>query len=275
MAVALVVAFAVVGWLVSRRPAPEVVTVEVPAPPPKVVTGHLRVDTAPAGAAVMVDDDRVGVTPFDGQVPVGEHDLTVSLTGYQTVTEHVTVAEGTEVARTVQLEVAPATLRLASDPTGARVSLDGAGVGETPVELSEVAPGTHQIVVEAKGYYPYESRIDLAPGQQVDLHPLLKKDRRVMFRGVLMDPEERDAILTREKREITSLVKEGTTHFAKGQYDLCIAKMEEVLRLDANNPDAKRYKKMAEDKKAEIRKSWGEAIEGQDAILKSKKRPAE
>jgi hypothetical protein len=271
VAVAAVVAVAVVGWLVVRRPAPEVVTVEVP----EVVKGHLHVVTDPGGAEVMVDGSRVGATPFDGDLPVGDHELTVSLSGYRTVKEHVTLAEDAPVARTVQLEVAPATLRLASDPSGARVSLDGSHVGETPVKLAEVAPGTHQIVIDAKGYYPYDSRIDLAPGQQLDLHPLLKQDKRVRFRGVLMEPAERDAILAREKREIATLVQQGKTHFQKGQYDLCIAKMEEVLRLDSGNNDAKRYKKMAEDKKEEIRKSWGEAIEQRETILKSKKRPVE
>jgi hypothetical protein len=185
------------------------------------------------------------------------------------------VEEGAEVARTVRLEVAPATLRLASEPAGARVSLDGERVGETPVALAEVAPGTHQIVIEAKGYYSYETRVELGPGQELALHPLLKQDRRVSFRGVLMDPEERDAILVREKREIATLVNEGVKHFDKGQYELCIAKMEEVQRLDAGNPDAQRYKKMAQDKKEEIRRTWGEAIQERETILKSKKRSPE
>ncbi|MGD2064492.1 MAG: PEGA domain-containing protein [Nitrospirota bacterium] len=275
VAVAAVVAVAVVGWLVTHRPEPEVVTVEVPVAPPPVVEGYLRVVSEPAGAEVLVDGNRIGATPFDGAVPVGEHEVTVKLAGHVPVTETVTLEEGAEVVRTVSLEVAPATLRLASEPAGARTTLDGEQVGETPVELSEIAPGTHQIVIEAKGYYPYETRVDLGPGQELALHPLLKKDRRVRFRGVLMDPEQRDAILAREKREITTLVKQGVTHFDKGQYDLCIAKMEEVLRIDGDNKEARRYKKMAEDKKEEIRRSWGEAIQERDAVLKTKKRTVE
>ena len=176
------------------------------------------------------------------------------------------------MARTFQLEVAPAVLQLTTEPAGARVTLDGKRVGETPVNLPEVAPGTHQILIEAKGYYPYDSNIELGAGQELSLHPILKKDTRVMFRGVFMEPAERDAILTREKREITTIFKQGVTHYNKGQYDLCIAKMEEVLRLDAGHKEAKRYKKMAEDKKAEIMKSWGEAIEERGTTLKSKKR---
>jgi hypothetical protein len=249
--------------------------VEVPAVPPPVMEGYLRIVSEPVGAEVMVDGHRIGATPFDGAVPVGEHEVTVRLTGYRPVTEAVRVEEGLEVARTVRLEVAPATLRLASEPAGARVSLDGERVGETPVALAEVAPGTHQIVIEAKGYYPYETRVELGPGQELALHPLLKQDRRVSFRGVLMDPEERDAILVREKREIATLVNEGVKHFDKGQYELCIAKMEEVQRLDAGNPDAQRYKKMAQDKKEEIRRTWGEAIQERETILKSKKRSPE
>jgi len=264
---------AAAAWFFTRPPAPE------PGPPvevaPVVAEGNLRVVTEPPGAEVAVDGRSLGVTPFDGQVEVGTYRLTVTRNGFLPMEEEVTVVEGGELARTFQLEVAPATLRLATEPPGARVTLDGAPVGETPVDLTDVAPGTHQVVIEAKGYFPYETNIELVGGQELALHPSLKEDTRVLFRGVLMEPAERDAILGREKREIATIVKQGVTHFDKGQYDLCIAKMEEVLRLDAGNKDAKRYKKMAEDKKDEILKSWGEAIQERDTTLKKKKRPVE
>jgi len=264
---------AAAAWFFTRPPVPE------PGPPvavaPVVAEGYLRVVTEPPGAAVSVDGRSLGVTPFDGQVEVGTYRLTVTRNGFLPVEEEVTVVEGGELARTFQLAVAPATLHLATEPSGARVTLDGARVGETPLELADVAPGTHQIVIEAKGFFPYETNIELVAGQDLALHPILKKDTRVLFRGVFMEPEERDAILTREKREIATIVQQGVTHFDKGQYDLCIAKMEEVLRLDAGNKEAKRYKKMAEDKKDEILKSWGEAIQERDTTLKKKKRPVE
>jgi len=263
---------AAAAWFFTRPPASEVGT----APPVAVAAeGYLRVVTEPPGAEVAVNGRSLGVTPFDGRVEVGSYRLTVTRNGFLPVEEEVTVVEGGELARTFRLEVAPATLRLATDPAGARVTMDGTQVGETPVELTGVAPGTHQIVIEAKGFFPYETNIELVAGQELALHPILKEDTRVLFRGVFMEPDERDAILARERREIATIVKQGVTHFDKGQYDLCIAKMEEVLRLDAGNKDAKRYKQMAEDKKDEILKSWGEAIQERDTTLKKKKRPVE
>jgi len=266
---------AAAAWFFTRPPATEMGTGPPVAVGPVVREGYLRVVTEPPGAEVGVDGRGLGVTPFDGPIEVGTYRLTVTRNGFLRVEEEVTVAEGGELARTFQLEVAPATLRLATEPAGARVTLDGKRVGETPVELQDVAPGTHQIVIEAKGFFPYETNIELVAGQELALHPILKEDTRVLFRGVFMEPEERDAILVREKREIATIVKQAVTHFDKGQYDLCIAKTEEVLRLDAGNRDAKRYKKMAEDKKNEILKSWGEAIQERDTTLKTKKRPVE
>jgi len=255
-------------WWVAR-PAPQVVA---PPPPPAPVVGQVVVETTPAGATVEVDGAVRGTTPVTLSLKPGEYRLAVRLAGYRPVEEAVAVAAEAEVQRSYTLEVAPATLAIASEPAGAAVTLDGAAVGETPVSLESVAAGSHRIVLTHKGYYPYESAIDLAAGQELSLHPLLREDQRVRFRGVLMEPEARDTILARERKEVEAIYQRGVTSFDKGQYDLCIARMEDVLRRDPKHRGAKQYKAKAVAKKAAIRKSWGEAIEERAPVIKSKRR---
>jgi len=263
VAVVAVLAAAAVWWLM--RPAPQVA-----APPPAV--GQVAVETVPAGATVEVDGAVRGTTPVTVALKPGEHRLAVRLTGYRPVEEAVVVAAEQEVGRSYTLEVAAASVAIASEPAGAAVTFDGKAAGETPVSLKSVAPGSHRIVVARDGYYPYESAIDLAAGQDLSLHPVLKEDRRVRFRGVLMDPEAREAILAREHKEVESIYQGGVASYNKGQYDLCIARMEDVLRRDPAHKGAKRYKALAAAKKEEIRKSWGKAIEEQAPVIKSKRR---
>jgi len=231
------------------------------------------VETTPPGATVEVDGAVRGTTPVTLSLKPGEYRLTVRLAGYRSAEESVTVAAEAAVERSYTLKVAPAALAIVSEPAGAAVTLDGKPVGETPVALASVAPGSHQIRLTYKGYYPYESAIDLVAGQSLDLHPLLRQDRRVRFRGVLMEPEARDTILARERKEVEAIYRRGVASFDKGQYDLCIARMEDVLRRDPSHEGAKRYKAKAEAQKAAIRKSWGEAIEQQAPVIKSKRRP--
>ncbi|MFP4475995.1 MAG: SUMF1/EgtB/PvdO family nonheme iron enzyme [Desulfatibacillaceae bacterium] len=59
----------------------------------------------------------------------------------------------------------PATLTVASPVSGARVSLDGEALGETPMEGREVKPGEHLLSVRREGYETHEQALVLAPGQ--------------------------------------------------------------------------------------------------------------
>ena len=69
--------------------------------------------------------------------------------------------------------VAPTTgsLRIESQPTGARVSFDGQLVGETPLVLPDVAPGQHQVSLDldAKRYTVWSGSVVVAAGDQEKL----------------------------------------------------------------------------------------------------------
>ena len=59
----------------------------------EVVTGTLLVETDESGALVELDGQPVGFTPLLVRAPVGEHDLRVSLAGYDTVLRRISVTE--------------------------------------------------------------------------------------------------------------------------------------------------------------------------------------
>ena len=59
---------------------------------------------------------------------------------------------------------ASGTLRVVSDPPGARVLLDGRARGSAPLELSELAFGRYEVRVEQQGYEPQRRRVELDAG---------------------------------------------------------------------------------------------------------------
>jgi len=72
----------------------------VPATP----VATLRVDSEPSGAVVLVDGQRVGVTPLlTSQVALGEHALHVEVENGASWDERVTLTEGTELRLRVEL----------------------------------------------------------------------------------------------------------------------------------------------------------------------------
>src|SRR5437867_10843218 len=60
-------------------------------------------------------------------------------------------------------------LLVASIPSEARVTVDGRLVGKTPIARIAIEPGTHPVVVEAKGKEAYVGEVRVAAGAEVNL----------------------------------------------------------------------------------------------------------
>jgi PEGA domain/DnaJ domain len=71
-------------------------------------------------------------------------------------------------------------LRLASRPMGARVSFDGQVVGETPMVVTNVTPGEHQIELDldAKGFQPWSSAVVVTAGHEETLLAVMTPEER-------------------------------------------------------------------------------------------------
>ncbi len=72
------------------------------------------------------------------------------------------------------LSKGPAAVRLASDPVGAIVTIDGEVVGETPLERP-VVPGKHLIRVSEEGFISIEREVTFVEGVNEDLSFKLEK----------------------------------------------------------------------------------------------------
>ena len=143
--------------------------------------GRLEVETpGVTGAQVSVDGARVGATPLAAfEVEAGEREVAVAATGYEEQRAKVTVA-GRGVRQSLSVSLVPlptpppgppppprpGLLALASEPSGARVSVDGAEGGVTPLELS-LAPGRpHTLKVALAGHDGAELTLSLRAGER-------------------------------------------------------------------------------------------------------------
>lgn len=136
-------------------------------------------ESSPNGADVLVDGRVVGQTPLrlsSRPWPL-RREAAVSLAGYRAWSGAVEAGLGQTGRVQVPLEPLPATLALVSNPPGAVVQVDGRVVGQTPLELSDLAPGRHAIALMLDGYEPWDDAAELAPGgrllSEVRLRPLV------------------------------------------------------------------------------------------------------
>ena len=167
LAVALVAQIAWLSYGMLRATAAE--SGAAPAP------GTLVVDSSPAGATVLLDGRVLGPTPFRGDVPSGTHQLEVR-SGASRRQLAITLQPATLSSYTVELAAAEtksgdetvattAAIEVRSDPPGAKVSVGGVARGITPVVVSGLKPGRHQVQVSG----PFRSvtrTVTVSGGQQ-------------------------------------------------------------------------------------------------------------
>jgi TonB family protein len=190
--VPLAAAFLLAGlgaFLLSRRysqeppPAP-IDPAPAETPPPLPSTGSLRVATQPDGARVLIDGADRGVSPLVlDALPLGTYKVRIEQSGFEPEELEAAItaeapAASLEVALRPQAPVAPAApkpaaFRLRSDPSGARVAIDGKDVGVTPIERLQVAAGSRVVRVERDGYLPWEDTFRARAGRTETIDAVL------------------------------------------------------------------------------------------------------
>ena len=126
--------------------------------------GYLTVYSSPSGAEVYVDGDYVGTTPLENyKLSTGKHSVVVKKNDYQDYKTTVTIEPGKTKKLEVTLSKAPGTLKIASEPSGAKVYIGGDYKGKTPLTLN-LAPGTYTVKLTMKDYEDYTTTVTLSPG---------------------------------------------------------------------------------------------------------------
>ncbi len=140
----------------------------------------LQVQTAPAGAHIIVDGKPTGFrSPTTFPIPAGPHRITLALTGHRDVEERVLLGAGDTLRVEVILTpLASGTLGLGSVPDGATVLIDGVPYDRrTPVVIPQLVVGTHTVQLRLKGYEDWSQAVVVTPnralGIQANLAPSL------------------------------------------------------------------------------------------------------
>ncbi len=116
------------------------------------VPATLSIESTPAGATVSIDGTPRGRTPLRLELTDGTHALDVSLDG---ATRHVplTLAGGTVTAHSFEFAApaaataADAAIEIRSEPAGGRVLVDGIARGVTPIVVTGLTAGVHEVQV--------------------------------------------------------------------------------------------------------------------------------
>ena len=128
------------------EPLPVVVT------PPPVIVGAIDINSEPVGATVEIDGDDKGVTPIKiSSLTGGAHRLRISLPGYQTIEEEITVTdEHKNFTRDYRLKTKQTTVQIRATPSGGILRVNG--VVTDAKSLSLTSGQTHILRYQKTGY---------------------------------------------------------------------------------------------------------------------------
>ncbi len=185
-----VVALGLAGFMLLKRgeaePSPPAQIVEEPPAPPAVTTpaavvsGVLRIETTPTGAAITVNGEARGNSPLElAGLAVGNYDVRADLKGYDGRAQTVTIAESAPHAN-LSLALsrsAPVngSVDVVSQPAGASVIVDGGRVGETPIADLKLRPGSHRVEITAEGHEPWTGAVNIESGKKARVEAILRE----------------------------------------------------------------------------------------------------
>lgn len=132
--------------------------------------GELVVQSRPEGAAVSIDDKDRGVTPLTIRLSPGAHVLQVKAGSAEPRVIPLAIRAGTQTAQYVEMQGVATTgvLEVRSEPSKARVTIDGRERGQTPLTLRDITPGDYQVVLERAGWKSTQT-VRIEPGATAQL----------------------------------------------------------------------------------------------------------
>jgi hypothetical protein len=129
-------------------------------------SASISITSVPDGADVLLNNQKKGITPFtmDNVLP-GTYSLIVMKDGFIPYTESITIAKGDLIQRDLVLQKADTYLMITSTPPGCNVYLNDILKGTTPYSEANLAVGTYSLRLEAAGYLPFSTTIQIEQGK--------------------------------------------------------------------------------------------------------------
>lgn len=143
---------------------------------PRPMGFTVRLESNPPEALVLLDGVTQGSTPLTLRDFRGRHVITMRKPGYREWQINLEAAGFTTIK--AELEPLYGSLLVASVPSGAKIFLDGVEQGQTPLELTNIPVGPHQLLLQREGYAPFRKQIDITPLQTTRLEAALIKAPR-------------------------------------------------------------------------------------------------
>lgn len=160
-----------------------------------LMLGNMTIESIPSGATVYVGQTRkgvasgvdivapeciyepVGTTPVTiSDIEAGTYHILLKADGFKNLKDSVEVVTGTTKPYSFTMTpIPPGKIQVNSTPQGAVVYLDGMPSGNTPVLLTDVKPGKHELLLTADGFYNKTKKVTVVSNRTLSVNVHLKR----------------------------------------------------------------------------------------------------
>ncbi|MHC4139024.1 MAG: PEGA domain-containing protein [Planctomycetota bacterium] len=154
------------------------------SPPRLINTGSIVVKSEPPSAEIYLDNDNLGVTPaIITQLLPGRYKVKIKMDGYDAWNESVDVKANKETSLTARLQGKDGSLVIESEPTNAKIFIDGNNVGVTPETIKNVKSGKYIIEIKLDGHETWSNEINVEAGKETFFTAELTTEYGSIFLG--------------------------------------------------------------------------------------------
>ena len=184
--------------------------------------GSLEVVSDPAGARVILGGRELGVTPFSTPLDAGEYRLEVVRDGCRKIEETIYMQGGQNLQCNYKLQAEPGVIVIVTEPEKAQIRINDELRGIAPLELRDCAPGPLRIRAELEGFDPLERDAELAPGGELKLELVLRRNTgeiafKVNLQGANVLLDGRNVAVVNDPEETITLER-----IAPGRHQLTV-----------------------------------------------------
>jgi hypothetical protein len=128
-------------------------------------SAKLTVETDVSNATVRINGLECGPAPATvDRIPEGDCTVELRAEGYRPLTHKLKLAAGETQKISLPMTPIPASLTVVSLPDKARVYVNNELRGKTPLDLTDLSPGTYRVRVEMDGYEPNARDVEMSRG---------------------------------------------------------------------------------------------------------------
>ncbi len=136
--------------------------------------GIIVITSNPVGAEIIINGQKIGNTPYQGDLAAGTHQVEIRKTLYYPEIVNITVEQGKTQSITQELKGRFGYLTVKSNVPNSSVYLDDKPIGNTPINKMEIESAPHKLRVDADLYYTFTDEFTINDGDEKSVSAHLK-----------------------------------------------------------------------------------------------------